>query len=228
MAPYAIQIPESAYSGIVALASLSDDSFRELVQALTETKPTFYPAEFGVRVASKVGIDANVVDEIVRFILPLYSLRSDMEVTIPQFVDIFLEAAEEIPSDVLEIEETKDVLAQRLPRLLELEQSIGVISKAQFIANEHNRLLTTSRIYTELRPIFKENPEELLVAGVILHKLKIAYIEGNDTKEFFVTLDANDLENLRKALDRAEKKAQSLRTLLSSTPMAILEVTSDE
>jgi hypothetical protein len=47
---------------------------------------------------------------------------------------------------------------------------------------------------------------------VVLHTLKLVYHEGPKRhEEFFVALDGDDLRTLRKLIDRAEAKAETLR-----------------
>ena len=228
MTAYSIRIPEDAYPGLIEILSLNDEEFQILVKAMRNSEPTFYPLKFADEVSVKANLPIEVAREIADFVIPLFAVRYDMGITIPQFVETFVNAMGKLPSELDLPENAKALTEGRLPDLLSLERPLGIVSKSGTIAYQNERNFTESQVFTELRPIFGDDPEELPVAGVILHRLRINYVEDSKSREFFVTMDSNDIENLRKALDRADKKARSLRSLLGATTMHVLEMGTDD
>ena len=58
----------------------------------------------------------------------------------------------------------------------------------------------------------------------LLHNLRIRYGEDGDSKDFYAALDTSDIQALRIALDRAEKKARGLQEILESSKVTYLDV----
>lgn len=48
------------------------------------------------------------------------------------------------------------------------------------------------------------------------HTLKIVFHDGFRHRELYMALDTSDISRLREVIDRAEKKAASLKSLLNS------------
>jgi hypothetical protein len=117
----------------------------------------------------------------------------------------------------------------RLSRLLRFEQLLGITAKAYAVMSEHSHVYRNigTRVLTDIRPVFPNDLEEPLSAAVIVHTLKIAYLEGNTRKEFFVAMDNKDIHELRELLDRADKKAAKLRSILQATQLAYLDPEAD-
>ncbi|HET6386457.1 MAG TPA: hypothetical protein VFJ58_23945 [Armatimonadota bacterium] len=66
------------------------------------------------------------------------------------------------------------------------------------------------------------------VAAVIVHQLRIGYLEDVERKEFWVTLDTNDLDQLIATLDRARTKAEKLRATIATSGIHYLPPEDDE
>jgi hypothetical protein len=60
------------------------------------------------------------------------------------------------------------------------------------------------------------SPDEEPYGAVIVHLLKLSYHEDGDHKEFFVALDDADLKHLKEVIERAERKAKTLRGKLKA------------
>ena len=58
---------------------------------------------------------------------------------------------------------------------------------------------------------------------MIVHTLKISYHEGRRVKEFFVSLDPEQVDELIRVLGRAESKAESLKRMLSATNVPYID-----
>ena len=116
-----------------------------------------------------------------------------------------------IPNLALSDEERSE-FERRLERLLRIK-AVSIASKVQKLGYEYPNTFREAMILTDMRPVF-DKPEDRPVGCTISHTLQIQYHEGSDHKEFYVTLDADDLESLKKAVQRAETKASSIKTVL--------------
>lgn len=96
-----------------------------------------------------------------------------------------------------------------------------MVSKAANIVFQNDRVYHGARILTDLRPVFGDSPNSAPTTFVVQHTLKLDYSRDRNTKEIFFTMDTEDLENLRKVIDRAVEKDQTLRELVQSKDMRI-------
>lgn len=220
-----LKIPDQYHSGIASLLSLKDESIHLLISAIQSVPPTLRPKDFIARVASKApGIDIKVIGQIIGTLVALYQVRSDKGDSIPEFSEEISKAIERSDSkDLKSVNKDPEFLKQRFLKLLVLEKSLGVVSKAIGVLTEHDHVLVDSRILTDFRPIFT-NPEEPPAAAVIVHMLKIGYTHNGEYEEFFVAMDTADIKKLRDLLDRADQKAHSLRSVLKKADLPCLEV----
>jgi hypothetical protein len=102
----------------------------------------------------------------------------------------------------------------RLTKLLRV-RSVRMSAKVQSLRFEYPNTFHDAMILTDMRPIF-DKPEDPPVGFALSYTLKIAYHEGGEHRDFYVMLDAADLEIMKKALQRAEIKAASLKSILKS------------
>ena len=219
-----LTIPQSDRRGLALLLNLPQEGLQELKQAIKETPPSLLARDFASHVAKKVTITTDDITEIIRVIVTLYSVRADVDLPIAAFVDKIIEAMKEAESEELSPQDDNwEGFQARVTELLSFDYPLGVIAKSVevMLENEHN--FHSARVLSDLRPIFGNDPSEQPAACVILHQLKISYHEGNQLKEFFITLSTEEIRQLRTVLNRAEAKAQSLKALMDSVSVPMLE-----
>ncbi len=108
-----------------------------------------------------------------------------------------------------------------MSRLLRFEQPLGIAAKGLDLWVAHEHTLHALRIVTDVRPVFKADLERP-GGAVIIHKLNLTYHDGDELREFFVAMDSADIRRLRTLLDRAERKAASLTSLLEASSVPLL------
>lgn len=89
--------------------------------------------------------------------------------------------------------------------------------KAWALLSDEERIYLSSRVLTDVRPVFGDDGCDRLLASVIVHTLKIATRVDGRTQSVFIALDTDDLIELRKAIDRALDKAEALGVQLAAT-----------
>jgi hypothetical protein len=109
----------------------------------------------------------------------------------------------------------------RLAQLLS-EKSLGISAKAGDVAMQTSRHVHGLRVLTDARPIFGENAKDGPRAFAILHTLQIEYYEDGQNREWFISLDADDVDNLRNISERAIAKESSLRASLERSDLPVL------
>lgn len=105
---------------------------------------------------------------------------------------------------------TKEQLVKNLWELFQSSENLIQTFKAFRLLSENSHIFRQSRILTDIRPLFDETCEQVPKDALIIHRLKLEYAINNDIKEFFISLDYNDILDLEKQLKRAKEKEKQL------------------
>lgn len=218
-----LNIPSEHQRGLRKLEALSDQQAREFLSAI---KKAAQKAETDSLVVSDIpeisGLPRKDQEEILDTVESLYKVRANADVSVDEFVsDIcdFLRSSESIEFRLSAIQ--IGPMSSRLTEFLSIE-ALDQAAKAVELRYEHERTLCHLRVLTDARPIFGDDTVERPEAAVIFHMLKIAYHESNRIREIFFSLDENDLQELKKAILRAELKGKSLREALSGANIRVI------
>ena len=208
-------IPEEYKGGMTTLLELKDAPIQELISALESAPLAMNYRTLSERVAPQVAsIPREDVEEILEILVSLYVVRTSADVPVPEFIIDLCEAMDESGDESLQIpSEKRDNFSQRLINLFSIN-ALSVAAKARSVLVDHEHALCSARMFTDIRPVFGEQPDELPMAAVLVHTLKLTYHHGNQLKEFFVAMDTEDLANLKEVVERAEKKAASLKSVI--------------
>lgn len=186
---------------------------------LKNEPPTLEAYSLGEKIAPKLSaIAPEDVKDIIQNLVPLYILRARTDLSVSDFAEDVLQAMDETGVDELQISgQEREEFKDRMVQLLSVE-SIDIGIKANDLLVEHEHTVHSTRVLTDLRPIFSQNPEDGPKAAVIVHMLKISYHnESDEVEEFYVGLDTGDINRLIDTLRRAESKADNLRLFLENT-----------
>lgn len=153
------------------------------------------------------------IENILRTLFSLSVLVTDEETPLSENLSSLSSAMQASGNPNLALSEDEKVeFETRLERLLKIN-TVKIASKVQRLGLEYPNTFHDAMILTDMRPVF-DKPEERPVGCTISHTLRIAYHEGGEHKEFYVMLDANDLQSMKKVFERAEAKASSVRSIL--------------
>ena len=220
-----IKIPKAYHSGVYHLLSLSEPEYVALLQVLEKAEPSLYRGDLVSFIAPQVSIDKDALEEIVQILISFYRVKATRKVDVPEFVDDVVQSLQ--AEDKPELKPTDDnwgTFKTRLDCLMRLKRSLGITSKAFDVMSAHGHVYVSqgTRILTDIRPVFSDDPNSLPAAAVVVHTLKLVYHSGDEHKEFFIALDINDVHELRSLLDRAEKKDHACRVSLKTLRCIIL------
>lgn len=221
-----LKIPEQYGVGIKEIYRLSENQMTDFLHTLGSEQPALGSRNLISCLKSNLtSVDANVVEEIATTLLALHSLRSFLDRPIDDFVQ---DLANDDNLGELEIpEEEYEPLRQRLLRLLDA-QMLAIASKALTVLTAHERVLDNTRILTDVRPIYRDDSSSVVgdkpAAAVIIHMLALRYQENGELKEFFVALDTEDVGKMQIVLERANSKADTLKTMLQNAQVPYLEI----
>ncbi|MGB3310362.1 MAG: hypothetical protein WBA86_11515 [Nodosilinea sp.] len=218
-----LRIPEDAKDGIKVIAKESDDFIFDLKEFLrSQEVPLDLESileQFKKRFAAKLGEEISM--SLFEVLVSLQTLIEDPEFRISDEEVLAKEIAYAVQEDDGFDFSEKDisVLQSRIISIYEQESCISLAHKAKIIKYDHDKIFGTGKIYTDIRPIFKQELDSSKgsPAGYsVIHNLKVSFEDVEGTKEFFVALDAFDLELLADEINRALQKEQILRDLMKS------------
>jgi hypothetical protein len=219
-----LRIPESAYSALEHLIHCPPQEFEAFLNALSKAEPSLDQDQFWTHVATHLPqMDRALVRDILHEILQMDESRSRTDMEIEEFAEEVAEALAGNTSDKLQFKPGDEkTLKDRLVKIFEGRTGLEISMKAMGVVLDQDRVFLHARILTDIRPVFNEDGDTVH-AAVIIHNLRIHYVVDSEHKDFYVALDASDIRALREALDRAETKAQSLRTMLKTTGVSYLD-----
>jgi hypothetical protein len=210
VATYAI--PARYRPGFERLARITEAQFRRLAEIASDVPPSPDVAGLLDR-ATASGVDG--AESILESTLAAASYAAGQRIDASELV-IALDAE---PLGITA--RLVAVLRRRLAALLAIE-GVWLSARALDLTGTEPRLLIGARIITDLRPVFDPGePESSLTptAGMVMHHLVLETFEAGDHSLWTIALDADDLITLRRAIDRAEQKAESLKALMGGNKM---------
>ena len=221
-----LNIPSRYKSGLARITSIPDAAFDQLTSALKELKRLRIDSDAIVQVgAAAPNITAEDLDSLLEVLLGLQLARSLQEKTAEQFSNEILKELEIPGPEQLKLSESDRLkFINRLSILLGFE-SLALVAKARDLQTEHGHVFLNGRVITDLRPVFRGAPNETPLGVVLLHILKLSYLDRQregDRSTFYIALDENDVASLKRLLDRAEIKAQTLRSTLEGAGIKCL------
>jgi hypothetical protein len=220
-----LKIPETYRPGVSVLAALPENPYQQLVVALSRAPTSFvHLRELVAWVASEVkDIPSGDLNKLVTTLTSLYRLRSRMhDVSIETLANDVTIAARDIPN--FKVADGVDFTA-RLSALLALDSLNTVALKAKELQGESERTYCGSRVITDLRPVFGENIDES-PSMIIVHTLKLGFHDDSTPghRDFYVALDAADIAELKRTLQRAEEKTKKLKAMLDAAKLRSIDL----
>jgi uncharacterized protein YfkK (UPF0435 family) len=215
------RIPDIYRPGFIKMKALSPSEVESISEALSKS-----PLSGGLRgmigtVGERVpSLTRKEVEDILRALYSLYLYRHDSEGTLPKFVSELIAAMGSSGKELTLTEDEKGKFQDTISKLLNVD-ALQIASKAEELRQDYACTFYDAKILTDVRPIFAK-PEDRPIGVAITHTLKIVYHKGSAHKEFYVAMDAEDLEKMKRVVQRAETKASSLASLIKSANLSDL------
>lgn len=204
------QIPDAYLTGFTELSKLTTNEAEEISKLLNKA-PIGGSIEDYQNIFKETNISVNI-QEVLETIFSLGSLLMDKKAG----SDI-VELASDLTSAYIEkkLEKIPDNVAEKLRQnLVTIFQNADNLKKSYKVfrlLSENAHIYRDSRIMTDVRLLFEDEVEIAPHCGVVLHQLKIEYLENEKPKSFFVCLDNEDVLKLIENLQRALKKEESIK-----------------
>jgi len=217
-----LKIPDTARIGLKKLASIGDEQFEELFSALEAMPPRIrHYTVFDDQTISPQSIAASDFSMIKGAVFPLLMAGANLPVSVSEYVDDVADAVNEMGEPLSAT--SVGTLKERLNKLLAIS-STQLVAKAYDVLTEHGCTYSSSRVLSDIRPIFSDNVESLPKAAVTIHMLNMTHLKGGDARTFVVALDIKDLQELIDVLERAKKKNETLKSSVEASGMTYIDV----
>lgn len=220
-----LNIPKKYREGVFKISQLDDRTVGEIRNVLGTVVTTGeHPGKAAeTAVASLSDVSRKDFSKITESLVALYGVKAAADVLLEDFVDDIAEAMESLDDEEWRVPEEKNTsFKSKLLTLLSAEP-FTLLSKAQDLQTDDERTFCRARILTDLRPVFGTNIEDGPKGVVIVHLLKLGFhqtsSEAKHHDEFYISLDADDLQTLKKVIERAEAKAKILRSTITNLPV---------
>lgn len=121
-------------------------------------------------------------------------------------------------ADVLakEVEQSSAEIAEKIALVLSLE-SVRTSVKAWSLLEDYRDVYLSSRVITDIRPVFGDDLSRPLSASLIVHTIKLTVRSDGENKDVFIVADGDDLKSLITDLQRGLEKATSLRRMIKDS-----------
>ena len=218
-----IIIPESDIPKLEKIANLREGEFSSLVAALRAVEPSVKMKVYASNLLKKTPeLKEGDIYPIISVVMSLYRAKDSSGMDSGKVAELaigFLSEshAARFPTEKLTL------LQKRLLDLFDAGSSVMVAARSLNVLTAHEHVFLDARIFSDIRPVFADSVE-FATAAVIAHNLKIGFRHNDENKEFFVALDNNDLEKLKKVIDRAEKKTKAMASILEKSQVTFLDV----
>ncbi|MDX2269677.1 MAG: hypothetical protein NW208_16370 [Bryobacter sp.] len=203
----ALNIPKKHSSAFAQLAKLDSAVFEAFLDRLqSRNQPCLHLHEMERRLTEDLS-GANVTIEslgeaLVAFALTAFEPWWGSEVQ----KSILISTSKEHQLT----DEQAVTLDERLNRIAGL-RFVQVSAKSAMLQVSHDLVFNSSRIATDLRPVFTE-PLESNWAYLVIHQLRLSCRRNGEKEEIYIALDDHDLEELEQTILRARAKASLLRS----------------
>jgi hypothetical protein len=223
-----LNIPERYQAGVALISHLDDQSVQDIRNALDSILDAKTRSD---DIASGKMLDELVTaaitssskksilnfDRIAEALVVLYGAKSVKDISVEEFADKVCDAMEHLDSPQSRVPKTEREQFKRKLIILLGADVFGIATKIVDLRTDDERVFCQARILTDLRPVFGPRIEDGPQAMVVVHLLKLGFHSASQKhQEFFVSLDADDLQTLRNLIDRAEAKAKSLEGSLGN------------
>ncbi|MCX5890934.1 MAG: hypothetical protein NTY36_16025 [Deltaproteobacteria bacterium] len=226
-----LAVPKDDREYLEYLFQLKQEPRNAFLQAIQDPANISQLSDFTRIFQEITKVDYQKTDEIIRVLFTIYDAYDTSHEEIEAFASALVDAFKKSAGKRLKgaLEEDFKSFHDFFVKILSLHDTIGVRTKALRLMPQHQHLFIRSELYSDIRPVFRpDNPSIRPSAAVIVHSLKIVYRENSETKDFYLGLDDEDLQQLKATIDRAISKHECLKLMISDFGIQCLGLESEE
>jgi hypothetical protein len=220
----ALTIPERYRKGIAAIGSLPQATFTNLLGALKVVGHAENAKLLAEQIRKTSSLPAKVpLEPILTALAAMQEVRRSGHVEPDRFAsDVWAALREDSPELVQNIDEVG--LKERIASLASGTDIHLTSIKVGLLRSEVERAFCGVRIMTDLRAAFSDDVSKVPPGLTILHTLLLRYHDDSARhREFYITLDDDDLKTLKEAIERAESKRKTLAAALAKADLKVFD-----
>ena len=214
-----LKIPEPFLKQFKLLKNLGSEKRMRLVQELKKIDSDYIELSSNdiEDIEEITGIERKELTDLLDLIFEVFFIQysEEQETSVEEFLKKLEDGIRDTnDNDIIPADGEWEEYMTFWKSIFVLDKTIGLLAKAKMIRKDFQNQYLDSKIYTEIRPIFSRQIQtDLASAAILYHNLKIEYKQAFLPDHFFITLNPEDLKNLKKVIDRALKKEENLRKL---------------
>jgi hypothetical protein len=200
------------------------DHLKALQDVLAAEKATVDVDALCGLIAERTGIETATLGPIIRALWRLAIVQRGLGLNADEFVNALGEGLQEVAPDRWGAGDSEGWAGRRgqIASLLASEGALTSGAKAADLLLEQQLSFCKARVVTDMRPVLDERAER--VEGFVpIHTLAITYHELGETRSLHIAMDHNDLTELRRQLERAERKETLLRRTLGDADFLVID-----
>jgi hypothetical protein len=200
-------LPTEFIEDLSIYIGLSDKDKTKLEELISVAPIGLMPSDLSDYLSDKINIEKDNLDSITNVLYVLSKVKEESDLDLDEFIDGICSSYAAKKSKV------NNSVKTRLKAILSEKGAFNLTRKINDLIVDRENVLTSSRIITDIRPVFGIEKTYDLINSLVIHNLKIEYDndEGN-TKSIYLALDKEDLKKLKEDILRAEKKETVIRS----------------
>lgn len=201
-----ISIPMRDLKKIKSFSELSKETQSKFLHHLQNFELGTMPKTFIDKVSEDLGMPNFEIGELFSTVMNLVNSKKFIDVKDKNFYDLILESLnkeEDLPMDPVDIISTLKLFTENT------NENIYITLEALKINGDNARIYVDSKFHSEIRPVIIDNIHE---GNVCIHVLKLEYRENNEMKDFYLSLDFEDLNSLKENIEKAENELMLLKS----------------
>ncbi len=223
-----LKIPEPFLKQFALLKKLEPEKREILVQELEKITSDYieFSSDEIDSISKKSKIERKDLRDLFNLILEIFFIQysDEQETSVEEFLKELEEGIKDTNNDnIIPANNEWEEYMAFWRSILSMDKTIGLLAKAINIRKDYNNQYLDSKIYTEIRPIFSRHINtDLANAAILYHNLKIEYKQALLPEHLFISLNPEDLRNLKKVIDRALEKEKNLIRLFELKDLKLI------
>jgi hypothetical protein len=204
-------IPAAHYPKFEAYLNLSNTEKQTLLTAFQNIAIGVSPsASIELLAAQLKDFSKDLIADIYQIYYSLAQSKDNLKLSTTEFLIVLKNAL--IQTNQPNLQPNNNIMKD-FELLLSQPNNTITTKKLIDLMLDNPKNFVKSTVHQDVRQAFDD--EQNFIGGLIIHNLKITFKEDNQSKDFFVSLDDSDIEQLLDILKSAQQKAIVLKTNLN-------------
>lgn len=207
------RIPEQYKKGLSVISTMTLEQVQAFCEAVEDFKGVYNLDSLIKDIQQQALLDSLDIYNIVHAIYSLIELIAEAKTTIEDLAIDIIDSFQAVqPSTEQLNDQQKKQFQNNLTQILGQTPKIKLIIKANNLISDYDKVYSNSKILTDIRFILSEKISDAQQAAVIVHQLKVEFVQNGEAKHSFYAMDINDLRKLKIIIDRAIEKESTIRS----------------